>query len=213
MKILIVDDHTLFREGLCHVLTELEEHVCILEAADHDSAIQHVSTTPDLDLVLLDLNMPGKNGFIVLETITKHFPALPVVIISASNERDYIQRTLDTGAVGYIPKETTGAVMLHALRMVLSGGIYVPPNMAKNEAVNLQPHDNHTKGLTPRQLEVLSLLTQGHSNKVIASQMNLAEATIKMHVTSILKNLGVNNRTQAILAAEKQGLFQHGNKD
>jgi len=206
MKILIVDDHTLFREGLCHVLNELEEQVTILEAADYDNAMQHVSANSDLALVLLDLNMPGKNGFIVLETITKQYPALPVIILSASSKRNDIQRTLDTGAVGYIPKETTSAVMLHALRLVLSGGIYIPPNLAQNDSLNKKLSANNSNGLTPRQLEVLTLLTQGNSNIKIANEMNLAEATVKMHVSAILKSLGVSSRTQAIVIAEKLGL-------
>jgi DNA-binding NarL/FixJ family response regulator len=204
MKILIVDDHALFREGLCYVLYALEDSVTILEASNFDLAVQHVSENPDLDLVLLDLNMPGKDGFAALTYFTNTFSALPVVILSASQMRSDMQRSLDSGAMGFIPKDTTSEVMLNALRLIFSGGIYVPPNMAQ------QPIENHNNNsaspLTPRQLQVLEMLVQGHSNKVIAYDMDLAEATVKMHITSIFKSLGVSNRTQAALAAEKLGI-------
>jgi len=206
MKILIVDDHALFREGLCHVLRQLEEQVTILEAPDYDRALQHVSANPDLDMVLLDLNLPGKDGFAALASMTHQYPALPVVILSASSQRSDIQRALDSAAMGYIPKDTTSAIMLNALQLVLSGGVYVPKNMAQlNDHASFDKPDTQ-HGLTPRQLEVLCLLIGGHSNKAIAQQLELAEATIKMHITSILKTLGVSNRTQAAMAAERLGL-------
>jgi len=151
LKILIVDDHALFREGLCHVLHALEEQVSILEAANYDRALQHVSANSDLDLVLLDLNMPGKDGFTALDTFSKKYPAMPVVILSASNQRSDIQRALDRGAMGYIPKDTTSAVMINALRLILSGGIYVPANMAQQNAQSVAGLDGQTPVLTPRQ--------------------------------------------------------------
>jgi len=206
LKILIVDDHALFREGLRHVLNELGEVIEVLEAADFESASTYVSANPDLDLVLLDLNMPGKDGFSALDTITKTYPAMPVVIVSASNRRSDAQRALDSGAMGYIPKESTSKVMLNALRLILAGGIYVPANMIQAEPDATASSKQNTHGLTPRQIEVLALLVQGCSNKEIAIQMQLAEATVKMHVTAILKTLGVNNRTQAAIAVEKLGL-------
>lgn len=206
MKILIVDDHALFREGLCHVLNSLENEVSTLEAANYDRALQNVSENPDLDLVLLDLNMPGKDGFTALDSFANLYPALPVVILSASNQRSDMQRALDAGAMGYIPKDTTSSVMLGAIRLILSGGVYVPPNMVLQEKPNTQSGINHSSSLTPKQLEVLSLLIQGCSNKDIAMEMKLAESTVKMHVTAILKSLGVSNRTQAAIAAEKMGL-------
>ena len=206
MKMLIVDDHALFREGLSHVLNELEEQVDILHASNYDSAFQQVSENPDLDLVLLDLNMPGKDGFSALDTFSKDYPAMPIVILSASIQRSNIQRALDAGAMGYIPKDTTSSVMLNALRLILSGGVYVPPSMAQqsNDETNLNSGSAHN--LTPRQLEVLTMVVQGNSNKVIAARLELAEATVKMHVTAILRTLGVTNRTQAAMAAEKLGL-------
>ncbi len=203
---LIVDDHALFRAGLSHVLNELEDNISILEASNCESAFEQVSTNPDLDLVLLDLNMPGKDGFTALDTFSKEYPAMPIVILSASIQRSNIQRALDAGAMGYIPKDTTSTVMLNALHLILAGGVYVPPNMAQqsNDEVSLNSSNAHN--LTPRQLEVLTMVVQGNSNKVIAARLELAETTVKMHVTAILRCLGVSNRTQAAMAAEKLGL-------
>jgi DNA-binding NarL/FixJ family response regulator len=201
MKILIVDDHALFRDGLCHVLHALEDSITILEASNCDLAIQYAAENTDLDLVLLDLNMPGKDGFAALASFTKTYPALPVVILSASSLRSDMQRALDSGAMGYVPKDTTSAVMINALRLILSGGVYLPPEMRQQQ--HLDQNNSNISILTPRQLQVLALLVQGRSNKVIAAEMNLAEATVKMHVTSILKSLGVSNRTQAAISAER----------
>jgi len=205
MKILVVDDHALFREGLCHVLQGLDDQVTILEASDHDSAIQHLSENPDLDLVLQDLNMPGKDGFMGLDTFSKDYPTIPVVILSASDRRSDIQRALDAGAMGYILKESNSTVMLNALKLVLEGEIYVPQVMAQHSSP--EQHDNNTPDLTPRQLDVLRMMVQGHANKVIAAELDIAEATIKMHVTAIFKCLGVSNRTHAAIVAEKLGIF------
>ena len=204
MKILVVDDHTLFREGLCYVLNELEEQVSILEASGFEQAMQHVAANPELDLVLLDLNMPGEDGFTALDTFVNRYPVMPVVILSASKQYSDIKRALDAGAMGYIPKDTTSTVMLSALRLILSGGIYVPSDMAQQFELNQS--DSNMPVLTPRQLQVLAKMVQGHSNKIIASKLDIAEATVKMHVTSIMKSLGVSNRTQAAMVAEKLGL-------
>lgn len=206
MKILIVDDHALFREGIYHVLKELDEQVNILDASDYDSAVEYVSINPDLDMILLDLNMPGKDGFTALDTFTKQYPAMPIVILSASNQQSDIQRALNAGAMGYIPKESTSSVMLNALKLILAGGIYVPPTLAKQINQKVNQSDSIGNDLTPRQLQVLKMVIQGHSNKVIAAELNISEATIKMHVTAILRSLGVSNRTQAAMMAEKLGL-------
>lgn len=203
MKILLIDDHALFREGLSHVLCKLDEHVSILEASDLETATQHISENPDLDLVLLDLHMPKISGFDILKNFAKTYPTLPVVIISASTKRSDIQQALALGAMGFIPKDTTSEVMLNALQLIFSGGIYTPPDLTKTA----RQSNNTSASLTPRQLDVLKLMVEGHSNKVIAAELELAEGTIKMHITAILSNLGVSNRTKAAMAAEKLGLF------
>jgi len=205
MKVLIVDDHALFREGLSHVLLEMDEHVEILGAAGIDSALELANSHMDIDLVLLDLNLPGESGFTVLELFSVRYPATPVVILSASNHHSDIQRSLDCGAMGYIQKDTTSVVMLNALRMILSGGVYVPPIFTQQKSDG-KSTDNKPL-LTQRQLQVLEMIVLGHSNKVIAANLSLAEATVKMHVTSIMKCLGVTNRTQAALEAKKIGLW------
>jgi len=202
MKILIIDDHALFRDGLSHVLMKLDDHVSVLEASSCDSALQQISYNIDIDLVLLDLNMPGTDGFEVLEKIAERYPAAPVVILSASTSHSDIQRSLDAGALGFIGKDITSAVMLNALRLILSGGIYIPPNMKKADSENDMVSD-----LTPRQMQVLQMLFEGHSNKVIADKLSLAEATIKMHISSIFKCLEVTNRTQAAIKAGEMELF------
>lgn len=206
MKILIVDDHNLFREGLSLILSGLDKDLIILEASDCDSAMQYVSAHPDLDLVLLDLNLPGKDGFSALRNLSEKYPTLPVVILSASKQRSDMQRALDSGAMGYIPKETNSSIMLNALQIIIAGGIYIPSNIAQannpNEAENIANHFN----LTPRQTEVLTLLIDGSSNKKIADKLNLKESTVKVHITSIFKAMNVKNRTQAAMAAERHQL-------
>ncbi|MBJ7536455.1 response regulator [Marinomonas transparens] len=194
MKILILDDHPLFREALSYILLKLEEKVCILEASDYGMALQHIAENSDIDFISLDLCLPGKDGFAALDTIKQNYPAMPIVVISSSDHYNDIKRALDSGARGYIPKYTESVVMLNALRLILSGGIYTPPNLI-----------NDKTPLTPRQVEVLKLLIEGLSNKVIASRMELAEGTVKMHITSIFKSLGVSNRTQAAMVAKSQG--------
>ena len=205
MKVLVVDDHGLFREGVCHALSRLEENVSLFEASNCDQAMALAANNPDFDLILLDLNLPGKNGFEALDEIAKDYPAFPVVILSASNSRADVKRALSKGAVGFIHKDTTAEIMINALRMILAGGVYVPPNIVEHEV--LEQIDQAPNELTPRQLQVLVFLANGHSNKVIASDLNLAEATVKMHITAIFKCLGVSNRTQAALEADKLGLI------
>lgn len=195
MKILILDDHPLFREALHYILQKLDEQVVILDAADYETAMQHVIENPDIDLISLDLCLSSdKGGFSVLDAISENYPAMPVVVISSSRSRSDIDRAIEAGARGYIPKCTPSLIMLNALSLILAGGIYTPPNIVDDEVA-----------FTPRQVEVLRFLIEGLSNKVIASRMGLAEATVKMHVTSIFKGLGVTNRTQAAMKAKQQG--------
>lgn len=189
MEILLIDDHTLFREALCHVLRQLDADMRIHEAAGEARAMKLISGKPSLDLVILDLFLPGTDGFALLDSICKDYPALPVVIISSSDHPKDIKRAMAAGASGYIPKNTTSSIMLNALRLIFSGGIYTPPST----------DDLHGHDLTPRQLDVFDLLAEGCSNKMIAARLGLSEATVKMHVTAILKSLSVSNRTQAAM--------------
>ncbi len=200
MKILVVDDHALFREGLSCLLRGLEDNTDVLEARDYDETMQVLVAHPDLDLLLLDLNLPGRDGFSVLEAIVTFDSTMPVAVLSASRRRSDIERVMSTSAMGFIPKDTTSEVMLSAVRLILAGGIYTPP------APFLDAGETDVRqsraALTRRQIEVLAMLLKGLSNKRISADLGIAQATTKMHITAIFKALGVTNRTQAALAAQ-----------
>lgn len=201
MKILLADDHTLFREGMRHVLSLLANDVEIVEAGNCAQALQAVEGNGDIALVLLDLHMPGRDGFAALDTLTRRYSALPIVVLSGSENNADMRRALDSGAMGYIPKSATAPVMLGALRLVLAGGVYVPPAL-------LQAGANMASAqvLTPRQVEVLARVIEGKPNKIIAAELELTEATVKAHITAVFRALDVTNRTQAARAAERLGL-------
>jgi len=200
MKILLVDDHALFREGMKLILNRFENNPEIYEAFNCDSASSLLTKHSDLDLVLLDLNLAGDNGFSALKYARQNHPLLPVVVLSASHQRQEVQLALDSGAMGFISKDSSTEVMLDALKVIFSGGIYTPPFMMNNSnEMELNPETL----FTPRQREVLVMIVAGESNKLIASTMDISEHTIKKHITEIFKKLGVTNRTQAALAAAK----------
>ena len=204
MKILVADDHALFRDGLRYLLGQLGEPVEMLEAKDGAGALELVGAHPDLELVLLDLGMPGIDGLAGLRLVRARNPAVPVVILSGSEEPADMRQALAAGALGFIPKSSTSQVMLNALRLVLSGGMYLPPSYlerAQSLRVPLTASSVDSLGLTPRQLDVLRLLAQGHSNKEIARVLQLAEGTVKLHISAILRALRVDNRTRAVVAA------------
>jgi DNA-binding NarL/FixJ family response regulator len=222
MKILVVDDHALIRTALRGVLGQLEGGLIVLEASDSRSAFDLIEAQPDLDLVLLDLNLPGKHGLAALEELRMRYPALPVVVLSSENDRASVMQALDLGAMGYIPKLSSNEVLVSALRLVLSGGIYIPPEIlarsgrsaaapaATAAAVTAQryalPRVPADLGLSEREARVLRLLLEGKSNKLICRELDLAESTVKNHVTQILKALNVTSRTQAVIVAAQMGL-------
>jgi DNA-binding NarL/FixJ family response regulator len=214
LKILVADDHALFRAGMRHVLKQLANDVEIVEASDCAQALDAVESTGDIALVLLDLGMPGPDGFAALETLTRRHLALPIVVLSGSESRFDMQRALDTGAMGFVPKSATAPVMLSALRLVLAGGVYVPPELVQSAPADVRivpPAPAPT--LTPRQLDVLAGVVEGKRNKVIGAELGLSEATVKAHVSAVFKALGVNNRTQAVRAAERMRLKLPGSPD
>lgn len=221
MKILVVDDHPLILEALRHLLKQLETVVEILDAPNAEAGRQLAAAHADLDLLLLDLTLPGVNGLDFLLELRQEYPAIPVVVLSASERPEDVMRALDLGAMGYIPKTSSKDVMLQALRLVLSGGIYLPaialtlrddplppPRIA--EPVVKPRTTPQALGLTSRQAEVLALLLQGRPNKEICRQLGLAEGTVKIHVAAILRALNVSTRTQAVIEASRLGL-QLGN--
>ncbi|QFU76258.1 response regulator transcription factor [Halioglobus maricola] len=199
MKILIVDDHALFRDGLSLLLDTLAEDVLVIEAVDSVSAFDALSKHPDLDFMLLDLNIPGEDGFSVLEAMSQEYSTVPVAVLSASARQEDVDKVMATSAVGYIHKNTPSKLLLGAVQLMLAGGLYTPPITTLSEVAG---GVNDEVAITGRQLEVLALLVGGDSNKQIAGKLGIAEATIKMHVTAIFKALNVKNRTQAALAGQ-----------
>lgn len=217
MKFLLIDDHVLIREALRGVLKDLRCDATVLEAANCHQAERLVEEHTDLEVILLDLNLPDGDGFRLLAQLREQYPAISIIVLSASNDRDYVVRALDLGAVGFIPKSAQRAVMVGALELVLSGGIYIPPEILVRNAL---PPNSAAKqvlatdrlrvspaecGLTERQVEVLALMMQGKSNKAICGVLELAEPTVKNHVAAILKVLKVKNRTEAAMAVVEHG--------
>jgi DNA-binding NarL/FixJ family response regulator len=209
LRILVADDHALFRAGLRHLLKDSGGEPEIVEARDHQEASQCLAQRQDFDLLLLDLNMPGMEGFQGLRQLCAQAPDVPIVVVSVRDRADDVRRALDAGAMGYIPKSSTPEVMVSALQLVLSGGVYLPPNLLSDPGD--EPEADGTddggaqagllKRLTPRQRDVLALLAEGKSNKEIAEVLGLAPGTVKIHISRILRAFGVQNRTQAVIAA------------
>jgi DNA-binding NarL/FixJ family response regulator len=209
MKILLADDHPLFREGVKQVLAQLGEPT-IVDAQDYPSLFAQAQIHPDLDLALIDLNMPGMPGHHGILEFRHRFPDVPLVILSASESLQDIEKTLDAGALGYVLKSSPSPVILHALQQVLSGGIYIPALISESGPLGgLSTTTAATRlavPLTTRQMQVLHGLLQGLPNKSIARKLNLTEGTVKIHVAAIFRALEVNNRTEAVIAARKIGL-------
>jgi DNA-binding NarL/FixJ family response regulator len=217
MKILVVDDHALIREALASVLKELKPDAVVLEAPDCRQAMAFVEAHPDLNLILLDLTLPDRDGYSVLAELRESHPAVPVVVLSALQDRANVVKALDLGAQGYIPKSAHRDVMRSALQLIFAGGIYIPPEILMHGEPEGSPSGGKRPGserpratpaeldLTERQLEVLALMMQGKSNKAICRILDLAEPTVKNHVTAILRALKVTNRTEAVIAVNELG--------
>ena len=215
MKILLVDDHALFRDGMRYVLQQLPEAVEILEAGNFPDALKLAMQHPELDLALLDLNMPGSEGPISIRFFHQRYPHIPVVVVSGEDSRSYMEKVMDYGAMGFVCKSSTAAVMLSALNLVLSGGVYVPPQMLRQHGATAEKEpdfidrrslNTNEYGLTQRQMQVLTHLAAGLSNKEIAKAIHLAEGTVKIHVAAVYQALRVSNRMEAVRMAEKLGL-------
>jgi DNA-binding NarL/FixJ family response regulator len=208
MKTLLADDHPLMREGVRQVLTQLEPTIEIIDAHDYPSLFAQTAQHADLDLALVDLNMPG---FVGMQGITQYrhrFPDIPLVVLSASESPHDIRSALEAGALGYIPKAASTAVMLAALRQVLAGNIYVPACLGDSHAGlhSVAPADFEAlqhSGLTARQMEVARLLAQGCANKAIAGMLAMSEGTVKVHIAAIFRAFGVTNRTEAVLEIQR----------
>ena len=214
MKILVCDDHALFREGVLHALQELERGVVMIEATDGAEAVALAQAHADLDLVLLDLNMPGTDGWSGLARLRDACPTLPVMILSASEDADDARRAIAAGAAGYVPKSTRGPVLRAALSLVLAGGVYLPPHLldANPGASPVRKPKPGAGGrhrasrLTERQIEVLRLMSRGLTNTEIGSVLGLSLGTVKAHIGAIFTELDVSNRTEAALVMRELGL-------
>jgi DNA-binding NarL/FixJ family response regulator len=215
MKILVVDDHALIREALHGVLKKLTRDAVVLEAANYAQTMEAIASNPDISLILLDLTLPDRDGFSLLAELRERNPAVSVVVLSAVQDRANVMKALELGAMGYIPKSARNEVMLSALQLVFAGGIYIPPEILGREHLSQtlpRPSERVRAigspadlGLTERQLDVLALMMQGKNNKSICRMLNLAEPTVKNHVTAILKALKVTNRTEAVIAVNELG--------
>ncbi len=211
MKVLVVDDHTLIREALHGVLKQLKREAVIFEASSSREAMRIVEEHPDISLILLDINLPDRDGFSVLCELRHRYTAIAIIILSSSDDQDTVRRAFKLGALGFIPKTTEREVMLNAIELVFSGGVYIPSEILEETAgprfadKPLARDSLKGRGLTDRQIDVLALLMKGKSNKVIARTLNMAVPTVKNHMTVVLKALGVATRTEAVIKVGKMG--------
>ena len=227
MKVLLIDDHPLILQALQSVIQGLGSDTTVVGAGSARAARDTLKADPDFDLVLLDLQLGDASGFDVLVEMRRDHPALPVVVVSASDRTSDVIRAIDLGAMGFVPKRASNDTLFEALHMVMSGGIYVPPMTMGSEPPAPKPEGDTvpsvlrvlreqsqdsgfqqqsplaTLGLTPRQTEVLALLLKGHPNKLIARELNVSVETVKDHVAAVLRTLNVSSRTQAVLAVSQ----------
>ena len=232
MKVLLVDDHTLFREGIALLIRPLVQPLQTWEAGSCEEAFAVIEERGPADLVLIDLGLPGASGLEGVRRLREAHPEMPVVVMSSADDKDTVLAALDAGAMGFIPKSSTSAVMIGALKLILARGIYLPPSVflatrgpapapvgvgvgvvavapsplpSPQEAVAATRRPAEL-GLTPRQAEVLHLLLQGKPAKLIGRELDLSLSTVKAHTSAVLRALNVTTRTQAVVAAGRLGL-------
>lgn len=213
MKILVVDDHHLIREALRGALKAVKRDAVVLEASNAAQAEQTIAEQPDVKLVLLDLTLPDRDGFSLLDELRARYPGLLVVVLSGNQDRSNVVKALESGAAGYIPKSALREVMMGAIQLVLAGGIYIPPQILEPAPASMLPAAQigreHIEtfgaqvGLTGRQIDVLALMMQGMNNKTICRMLSLAEPTVKNHVSAILRAFKCTNRTEVVIAVNK----------
>lgn len=219
LQVLLADDHALFRDGMRYVLQQLSDEIEIICAGNFSETLRQAESNPTLGLALLDLDMPGSNGVGSIRIFNQSFPCIPLVVISGSDQRADIECVMEYGAMGFISKMSSSKVMVSALRVVLGGEVYFPPQLGSQtehadsmlapisaDAERFSAQAN-SYVLTKRQLEVLQYLSDGFSNKEMALKMNLAEGTIKVHVAGIFQVLQVSSRLDAVRKAQNFGLI------
>ncbi|MGD9639093.1 MAG: response regulator [Alphaproteobacteria bacterium] len=214
MKVLLADDHALFRDGLRLQIESMSSETTFAEVSNYKDLIELSRKNAAFDLALLDLDMPTMDWFEGLSKFCENFDKSKIIIISASENHKNINKVLEFGVAGYIPKRSATKVLLSAINLVLDGGKYIPPTILcgvdrthSSDNYHISDEKLEDARLTKRQKQVLYFLGEGLANKQIAYKMQLSEATIKLHINALLKNLGVNNRTQAVLIAQKNGLL------
>ncbi len=210
LRIIVADEHPLIRIGLQEFLTRLSDEVEILEAKSLEDALETLDREGPFDLIITDLLVQAMKGFDGLRQLHQKAPDIPVVVLSVKDSAHDVRSAIEAGAMGFIPKTSSPEVMVNALKLVLSGGVYLPPNVLRGESGRTAAALGGEGGgeaalshLTPRQREVLALLAQGKTNKQIANELGLAAGTVKVHMSRILKALNVHNRTQAVIAASQ----------
>lgn len=218
LKILMVDDHPLIRQGLRALLAELAEDVQVLESGDFPQALALIDANPDIDLILLDLQLPSTVGLSALIDIHEFHAEIPVAVISGFTDKATVLGAYDRGASGYIPKSSSPATLLEAIRVVLGGGLYIPPeatiqaNVLQDQAHDILPVSSslplpesvRKMGLSARQLEIVALILQGKPNKAICRELGMSLGAVKNHVAAILREFKVSNRTQIIVTVLNQ---------
>ena len=212
-EIIVADDHPLFREALRHALGRAVPDAMVVEADTVAALLDEAERHPEADLLLLDLNMPGANGFSALVQMRAHHPSLPVVIISANEDPGVIRRSIGHGAAGFVPKSSTVEEMVEALQAVLDGDVWIPASVDAESTTLEGPEADvasRLASLTPQQFRVLTMLSAGLLNKQIAYELGVSEATIKAHMTAIMQKLGATNRTQAVVLSQQLALDQVG---
>ena len=212
MKLLIIDDHPIVRDGLTALLQQIGPETVILQAKDASEGLAVADGNTDLDVIILDLEMPGMRGDEALSEFRRKRPEVPVIVLSSSEDPRDVRQSLASGALGYVPKSASQQVLLSAIRLVLNGDLYVPPLILDDRSRPAAPGVQHTMlegapPLTPRQIEILRMLGEGMPNKTIAVALDLSVKTVKVHVTAIFKALNVVNRTQAAAAGRAAGII------
>lgn len=221
MRVLIADDHELFLKGLEFILSDFDDDMSFISARSYTDIRKILEKDKKFDLVLTDLAMPGGNWLEEIDYIHKALPDTPIIILSAVFDKEIVQKTIENGVSGYIPKTSSNEIILGAIHLVKSGGVYIPPELLNatgsqelNELKTIntdnggkEENQNNSNLFTPRQIDVLKRLAKGESNKMIAYELGLSEGTVKLHVTAILKILKVYNRTGAVIEAAKRGII------